>query len=78
MESRIHELEVEKERLQEAITALDDPEAVERLAKERLNLKNPGEEVVLVAKKSEATPPRSGLSRFVPSWLRELFGFLGR
>lgn len=79
MESRIHELEAEKKRLQETITALDDPETVERMAKEHLNLKNPGEEVVIVAPRSGETAPRSsGISRFIPSWLRELFGFLRR
>lgn len=79
MESHIRELEAEKKRLQEAITALDDPATVERMAKERLNLKNPGEEVVIVTPKSgESASRRSGISRFVPSWLREFFGFLGR
>ncbi len=79
MESRIQGLEVEKERLQEAIAALDTPETVERLAKERLNLKNPGEEVVVITPRSgETASRRSGLSRFVPTWLHELFGFLWR
>ncbi len=79
MESRIQELEAEKRRLQGAITALDDPVTVERLAKERINLKNPGEEVVIVTPGSRETAARpSGIRRLIPSWLRELFGFLGR
>lgn len=80
MAERIRELEAERERLYGAIATLDTPEAVERLAKERLNLKRPEEEVVVVTPEP-ASPPAGGRSRFlgfIPSWLREFFGFLSR
>lgn len=80
MAERIRELESERERLRGAIAALGTTEAVERLAKERLNLKQPGEEVVVVTPQPQPspTPQPSLLQRLIPSWLRELFGFLQR
>ena len=61
-------------------------EAVERLAKERLNMKNPGEEVVVVSRGEDVPPPPApARSRFslgavfgFSGWLAEFFSFLGR
>ena len=79
LEERIAVLAAEKSRLTEAIRALGDPAAVERLAKERLNLKNPGEEVVVVTPGGSSAPvsPRTWQS-FLPAWLASLFDFLRR
>ena len=80
MDERIRGLEAEKQRLEEALLGAASPETVERLSKERLNLKRPGEEVVVVTPESTLPPvgERSRLARFIPSWLREFFGFLSR
>lgn len=79
MEGRIRELEAEKQRLEQALLGASSPETVERLAKERLNLKQPGEEVVVVTPPAKPSlPEASRFSRLIPSWLRELFAFLGR
>lgn len=78
--------EEEIARLKVGIAAGTSPEAVERLAKERLNMKNPGEEVVVVSPGGEASstpapaPARLSLEAFFgfSGWLGELFSFLGR
>lgn len=79
LEERVAMLGAEKSRVAEAVRALGAPEAVERLAKERLNLKNPGEEVVVVRPGGSSAPvsPRTWLS-FLPGWLASLFDFLRR
>lgn len=79
LEERIAVLEAEKSRSAEAIRALGAPEAVERLAKERLNFKNPGEEVVVVRPGGSPAPlsPRTWRS-FLPEWLASFFDFLRR
>lgn len=82
VERKIEELVAEKKRLEESLSALGSPQAVERLAKERLNLKNPGEEVVVVTPgRGAATATDSRANRwheFLPRWLTELVNFLGR
>ena len=82
---RIRALEADRLRLEESLGALESREALERLAKEKLGLKNPGEEVVVVLAEPAAsgTPPapdeaRSFFIRFLPGWLGELFAFLSR
>ncbi|MDP3727150.1 MAG: septum formation initiator family protein [bacterium] len=77
---RIRELQAERERSGGAIAALKPPEAVERLAKERLNLKRPGEEVVVVTPDVVPPPPVKPpwYLGVLPSWLAELLSFLGR
>ncbi|OHA08715.1 MAG: hypothetical protein A3B37_02585 [Candidatus Sungbacteria bacterium RIFCSPLOWO2_01_FULL_59_16] len=79
---KIRILESEKARLEETIRRLETPEAVERLAKEQLNLKRPGEEVVVVVpeERSTSTPAEKRLrfSELLPSWLGQLLDFLTR
>ena len=63
--AKIEQLTRRKQELEAQITELKSAPAVERQAKERLNMKNSGEEVVVVVpekntvpqKKSAATPP---------------------
>lgn len=63
MIAKIEELKETKQKLEARLTELQTKEAVEREAKERLNLKKPGEEVVVVIpeKKDVATttPPQT-------------------
>jgi cell division protein FtsB len=47
-EARIIELERERDRLKASIGTAADPEVTERAAKETLNLRKPGEQVVVV------------------------------
>ena len=75
VEERIQTLEAERKRLEEAILALGSPEAVERVAKEKLNLKQPGEEVVVVVPEFKGPP---AIYEFIPTWLAELIRFLLR
>ena len=75
---RIQELEAERERLRQELGALASPDVIERLAKEELNLKNVGEEVVVVvpdegAGASREEEPSSGRTLF--NWLLSLIGF---
>jgi len=61
MTAKIEELKETKQKLEARLAELQTKEAVEREAKERLNLKKPGEKVVVVVpeKKDSAasTPP---------------------
>ncbi len=75
------ELEQKKHDLEAKLKNSNSPEVVERMAKEKLNLKNPGEEVVVV--KTETQLPSSAeeqgfMSRIVPDWLSNFFEFLAR
>lgn len=83
------DLEREKEALELEITRLraiaeqaGSAEAVERLAKEKLNLKKPGEEVVVVTPRTTATSnlPRTASfsGRFFPNLLRAVLDFFRR
>lgn len=47
-EKRIAELTAQKQKLETDLAGLSAPAAIERKAKERFNLKRPGEEVVVV------------------------------
>lgn len=79
-------VEAEVARLRASIEAGTSPDAVERLAKERLNMKNPGEEVVVVSPGGEISPsPAPARSRWslgamfgFSGWLGELVSFLVR
>lgn len=67
VETELQNLKNQKEELEGKIAYLQDPANVEREAKTRLNLKRPGEEVILVVKKAASanaatfaeTPPES-------------------
>ena len=48
MTQKIEQLKAKKRELETALTEIQTKEAVEREAKERLNLKNPGEQVVVI------------------------------
>lgn len=52
VETELQNLKNQKEELKRKIAYLQDPRNVEREAKTRLNLKRPGEEVILVVKKA--------------------------
>lgn len=53
MAQKIEELRKTKKELEDQIAEIQTKEAVEREAKERLNLKKPGEEVVVVVPQKE-------------------------
>ena len=77
--AKIQELGDDKVLLEEAISALGSPEAVERLAKEQLNLKRPGEEVVVVVTPGAAATSTARRSHwFLPTWVSEFVDFLVR
>ena len=60
MTQKIEQLKERKQELEATLTELQTKEAAEREAKERLNLKNPGEQVVVVVpeKKDDSTVPQ--------------------
>ena len=63
MTQRIEQLKVKKQELEVLLTELQTKEAVEREAKERLNLKKPGEQVVVVVpEKKDSSPAEQPMS----------------
>lgn len=82
LEDQIKKIEAENARLKESLRQTDSREAVERMAKEKLNLKQPGEEVVVVmpdAAAATSSPSRGGaFSRFLPAFLSQFFDFFSR
>ena len=70
---KIQELTRKKSELQAYLAELETPEAIEREAKERLNLKLSGEEVVVVVPpKNIAVAEQPGLGNRIRNWLKEL------
>lgn len=72
-EKKFTELQEKKRELERAIEELKHPETIEREAKERLNLKLPGEEVVVVVptkKESVTTSPNAGFWEKVKFFFR--------
>lgn len=65
--------EAERQRLEASVRASEAPEVVERLAKERLNLRNPGEEVALISPPG-SPPAMSAPSATLRAWLGWLVG----
>lgn len=78
LEVRLQALESEIQRLRQALAASVSPEAIERQAKEQLNLKRAGEEVVVIVpeRSSGVGAAARGGWRFFPEWLRHLVDFL--
>lgn len=76
LEEQVRALLEERSRLEAAIRTFGSPEAIERAAKERLNLKQSGEEVVVVVPPERpATPqPPSGarFEKIFGPWLAAL------
>ncbi len=75
---KIAELEKKKEELEARIRAFGHPEGVVREAKERLNLKKPGEEVVVVVPPVAPSASTSGQAFFwdgIKRVLSALFSF---
>ncbi len=72
--------EAESRRLRDEIRIAATPEAIERDAKARLNLKKPGEEVVVVitpvASATSSTNAKLSVFARLGSWLRSLFRWL--
>lgn len=81
LEKKISELTAEKQRLRGALRSAESPGTIEKMAKEKLNLKNPKEEVVIVTPLQSAVPSGGGnvsiFSRFF-TWLKSLVSRLGR
>ena len=63
-QKKIEEVTRKKEELEHRIVELQTPEAVEREAKERLNLKKSGENVVVVVPEKKEVSPKSNLEYF--------------
>lgn len=55
---KIEELTRKKQELELALAEIQTKEAIEREAKARLNLKNPGEEVVVVVPEKKVSAPQ--------------------
>jgi hypothetical protein len=73
---KVEELIKKKQELEQYLARLQTREGIEREAKERLNLKKIGEEVVVVVpepeKESGAVPPPSGLWRKIADFLKRV------
>lgn len=82
VEERIKKLQAENAALAESAESANSPETVERRAKEKLNLKRPGEEVVVVTPAGSTASSSEGdenfFSRFFSGWLGEVARFLAR
>ena len=74
---KISQLEREKSGLQEQIVELGTAEAARREAKRRLNLKDPGEQVVVVVPDTilpaSTTPESAGLWQSILSFFRKIW-----
>lgn len=72
VQQQIEELKNRKEELEARIAELQNGEAVRREAKERLNLKLPGENVVVVVPEKQEVPDTSSSGSF---WRRVIIFF---
>lgn len=74
MTAKIEELKIKKQELERELAAIQSKEVIEREAKERLNLKNPGEEVVVVVPEKKDTistkPPLSFWTKLMSFFMR--------
>lgn len=71
---RLSLLKSENEKLAHSVATANSAEAVERLAKERLNLKNPGEEVVVVTPERALASANGNAGAGFWQYLRMRFG----
>lgn len=55
IQKKVEELKKKKQELEVQLQEFENPEAIEREAKERLNLKRPGEKVVVVVPETATT-----------------------
>lgn len=81
LETTRAELEQQKLKLEARLENSNSPEIVERIAKEKLNLKNPGEEVVVVGRETNATSSsreEGFIARMLPNWISHFMEFLKR
>lgn len=69
---KIGELQYKKQQLEAALVEIQTQEAIEREAKARLNLKKPGEEVVVVVPEKKISAPQPEPVRF---WSRVMLLF---
>lgn len=73
---KVEELLKKKQELEAYIAELEDPRTIEREAKERLNLKLAGEEVVVVVPPAEKKPDEEGsLFTLIKDKVQNLFNF---
>ena len=72
VQQQIEELKNRKEELEARIAELQNEETVRREAKERLNLKLPGENVVVVVPEKQEVPDTSSSGSF---WRRVIIFF---
>lgn len=82
LEKKLQELKAEKERLEASVQSAESAEAVERMAKERLNFKKPSESVVVVTQRKLATSSSRGTGQKADNqssgWLKNILDFLRR
>lgn len=71
---KIAELRQKKAQLEAYVEELQTKEAVERRAKERLNLKKPGEEVVVVMPPEKKEEPQTHEATTTWEKIKEFFG----
>lgn len=80
LEEKMRSLEAERLVLEEQIRELESPQGIERLAKEKLGLKNPGEEVVIVVpeeRPESSAEIRPGFWAEIKQWAGRLLTILG-
>lgn len=82
LKGQIRKLEAENARLKGSLQQAGSREVVERMAKEKLNLKQLGEEVVVVTPEATTTAPSpsraSTFGAFLPALLSQLLHFFSR
>lgn len=82
LEEKLEELKVEKAELEARLRAAGSAEVIEKMAKEKLNLKKPEEEVVVIPPQRETDQALQRQAGFGPwsvwDWLGSLTGFWRR
>lgn len=82
LEKKVENLKAEVLRAEEAVRVAGSSEVIEKMAKEKLNLKKPEEQVVIVEPPKEIAPsrqqPAASGNFFLFRWLSGWFNFLKR